>query len=45
MNVNALAFVAHIFRIEISSWKIFTFDHYEVPLMAFPHAPGTLAPS
>jgi hypothetical protein len=35
MNVVALAFVTYIFRIESSSWKILTFDEYEVPLLVF----------
>jgi hypothetical protein len=35
MNVAALAFGALIFRIESSSWKIFTFEGHEVFLLVF----------
>ena len=35
MNGVALALETQIFRTESSSWKIFTFDEYEVPLLVF----------
>ena len=35
MNVETLAFGAQNFRIESSSWQVFFFGEYEVPLFVF----------